>query len=313
MSGKKVVYRPRNWCQYNKALVKRGDLMLWIPQEVLNMWYVTKKTGRRGASYRYSDLAILCASQIRFMYHLPLRATQGFLGSLFSLLNITHRVPCYSTICRRMKTLNVNIPIQTSDFSRHIVLDSTGMKVYGEGEWKVRTHGAGKRRTWRKIHLGIDTESQEITCSAISTNDFNDSELFDDCLSQLNAEEIHQVSADGAYDAKNCYQYCERNQIQLTVPPRKGARLKIHGNTKSPPHPRDETIRQIRNHGRKNWKISSGYTKRSLAETAMFRFKQAFTGMLSSRDFQHQANEVFIKCGIMNVFSKLGLPCSVPT
>jgi Transposase DDE domain len=155
MARKKAVYRPRNWAEYNKSLVGRGSLTLWVSEEVLEVWYSKEKTGQKGASNRYSALAILCAKQVRFLYHLPLRATQGFSGSLFALLKIELEVPWYTMLSRRLKNLDLPILKTPSKEPRHLVLDSTGLKVYGEGEWKVRVHGWSKRRAWLKYILAL--------------------------------------------------------------------------------------------------------------------------------------------------------------
>jgi hypothetical protein len=274
---------------------------------LLAEWYHSGATGRRGAPQLYSDLAILCANQVRFLYKMPLRATQGFLKSLFQLLDVNYLVPCYTTISRRLKALSVNIPKTPSVKPRDIVLDSTGLKVYGEGECKVRTHGASKRRTWRTIHLGFDADSQEIVCGLLTTNDFKDSEVLEDCLLQIIPGKIRKICLDGAYDASSCYNFCKKNGIKLLVPPRNGAKIWKPRQLKSP-HPRDEALRYIRKHGSKSWRLNSGYSVRSLAETGMFRFKKAFTDRLSSRNFDVQANEAFIKCGMLNKFVQLGLP-----
>jgi hypothetical protein len=276
MSSKKI-YRPQNWSHYNRSLVQRGDLSLWVCEDFLKKWMNDEKSGKKGAPKTYSDMAILCANQVRLLYHLPLRATQGFLQSLFRMLKTNARVPCYSTICRRLKTLTVPIPISRPKEARVIVLDSTGLKVYGEGEWKTRQHGVSKRRTWRKIHLGFDADSQEVVCAAVTTNDFNDSELLEGCLSQLSPKEIKRVCLDGGYDVKNCYNYCIKNKIQPLIPPRKGAKI-WHRRQIQNPHPRDKALRFIRKHGRRKWRLNSGYSQRSLAETGMFRLKQTFSG-----------------------------------
>jgi hypothetical protein len=137
MSSKKA-YRPHSWSQYNKSLVNRGSLTLWIAPDVIEGWYAMGKTGRKGASHRYSDLSILCANQVRFLYQLSLRATQGFILSIFQLLHLKKTVPCYTTLCRRLKFLSVPLFSTKAIQPRHIVLDSSGLKVYGEGEWTVR-------------------------------------------------------------------------------------------------------------------------------------------------------------------------------
>lgn len=305
---RKKIYRPHSWSQYNKSLVNRGSLTLWISEKLLDTWHELEKTGKRGAPKQYSDAAILCANQIRFLYQLPLRATQGFLKSLFNLLKIGHLVPCYTTVCRRLKKLSINIPRTPCKEPRALVLDSTGLKVYGEGEWKVRQHGISKRRTWRKIHLGFDANTQEIVCATLSTNDFKESELLEDCLSQV-TDEINRVCLDGAYDATACYNYCQERTIEPLIPPRKGSKIWKPRQIQLP-HPRDKALRCIRKQGRKYWRLNSGYSIRSLAETGMFRFKKTFSDRLSSREFYSQANEAFIKCGILNKFAQLGLPNS---
>lgn len=302
---RKKIYRPHSWSQYNKSLVNRGSLTLGISEELLDTWHELEKTGKRGAPQQYSDAAILCANQIRFLYKLPLRATQGFLNSLFNLLKIGHSVPCYTTLCRRLKKLSIKIPHSSQKEPRDLVLDSTGLKVYGEGEWKVRQHGVSKRRTWRKIHLGFDAKTQEIVCATLTTNDFKDSELLEACLSQV-AEAINRICLDGAYDAGTCYDYCKKKDIQPLIPPRRGAKIWYPRELKSP-HPRDEALRHMRKHGRKHWRLNSGYSVRSLAETGMFLFKKTFSDRLSSREFNSQGNETFIKCGILNKFAQLGL------
>lgn len=205
MKGKKV-YRPRNWKNYNRNLIEQGNITLWIHETVINNWYESSKTGRPRASPLYSKLAILCAAQIRPLYKLPLRTTQGFLISLFKLLNLNQTIPCYTTVSRKLKHVDFKISITPNKAPRDLVLDSTGLKVHGEGEWKVRTHGTSKRRTWRKIHLGCDASIQEIVCAVLTTNDFKNSEVFEDCLSQIPPAEIAQVATDGAYDSNNCYQ-----------------------------------------------------------------------------------------------------------
>ena len=177
MSAKKV-YKPHNWSHYNKTLVERGSLCLWISEEILSQWYNTTPSTKKGRPAVYADAAILCAQQIRMLFGLALRQTEGFLLSLFRLMGIDKKVPSYTRLCRRLKTLPVKIPRTKSKEPRDIVIDSTGLKVYGEGEWKVRTHGASKRRTWRKIHLGIDALTQEVVCTLVTSNDVQDPEVF---------------------------------------------------------------------------------------------------------------------------------------
>ena len=161
---KKATYRVRNWKQYNDALVRRGSLTLWVEEATLDAWRYQGPT-QQGAQFQYSDLAIECLLTLRAVYHLTLRATEGFARSLFELMGLDLPVPDYSTLCRRAGTLRITLPKKATG-PLHLVLDSTGLKVYGEGEWKVRKHGYSKRRTWLKLHLAIDPQTHEIQAAS---------------------------------------------------------------------------------------------------------------------------------------------------
>ena len=193
--------------------------------------------------------------------------------------------------------------------SLHVVVDSTGLKVFGEGEWKVRQHGYSKRRTWRKLHLGVDEASGEVVASVLSTNNVGDSEVLPDLLQQVQ-DPIHQISADGAYDTFGCHAAIAARNASAAIPPRENACIAQHGNSNDPPLPRDEILRAIREKGMKSWKQDSHYHRRSLAETAMYRFKQLLGRTLSARTFENQSAEAFIKCTAMNRMIRLGMPDS---
>src|SRR5215467_2997327 len=160
--NKKHTYRIKNWPKYNRSLIQRGDITLWCSDDAIGSWILPNE-GKRGRPIMYSDEAILCALMIKVVYRLPLRALEGFLISLLELFGILLPVPSYTQICRRAASLGQTVKRLSSKKNiTDIVLDSSGLKVYGEGEWKVRQHGKSKRRTWRKIHLGICSDSQEI-------------------------------------------------------------------------------------------------------------------------------------------------------
>ena len=163
-------YRITNWPEYNRSLIQRGSINFWFSEEAINKWRATDHTNEKGRPQEYSDDAILCALLIRTVYHLPLRALEGLLNSLASLLNLSIKIPSYSQICRRAKTLGKALKKLSNKRPHDIVFDSTGLKVYGEGEWKVRQHGASKRRTWRKLHLGMDPDSKEIIVADLTSN-----------------------------------------------------------------------------------------------------------------------------------------------
>ena len=299
--------RIRNWSEYNAGLKQRGNLTVWVSHETCDHWFHQTPTRRRGASPVYSDLAILTFATVKSVYRQAGRQTQGFIESIFSLLNIELKVPDHSTVSRRLKSLDVNLPLRSQGEARHIVVDSTGIKVYGEGEWKTRQHGIGKRRTWRKLHLGVDEATGEILSAVVTTNDIHDGEVLHEVLDGID-DEIYQVSTDGAYDHEHCYEEISRRDAIAVIPPRKTAKIWRHANLKTPPHQRDENLRYIRKYGRKQWKRDHDYHRRSLAETTMGRHKRAFGGVVSSRRFENQATELFIQCRALNQMIQIAKP-----
>jgi hypothetical protein len=305
----KTQYRIRNWSEYNAALRQRGSLTFWMSEEALEQWLETEKTGQRGASRTYSNTAIEIMATLKAIYRWAGRQIEGFVESVFQLMNITLAVPDHSTLSRRMKTLEIDIPVQPTAKARHVVIDSTGVKVYGEGEWKTRQHGVSKRRTWRKLHLALDEATGEILAVVASGNDTADCEVLSMLLEQIESD-IEQVSADGAYDTRTCYEEIRQRGAKAVIPPRQGAKIWVHGNTKAQRHQRDENLRQIRRKGRKRWKQDSHYHRRSLSETGMFRFKTTLGDRLSSRNFDNQATEMFVKCAALNRMINLCKPDS---
>jgi hypothetical protein len=246
-------------------------------------------------------------------------------ASILSLLDLDEvPVPHYSTLSRRHDGLLVDLsakPAKADDEAaeapeapeaRHIVIDSTGLKVYGEGEWKQRQHGKSKRRTWRKIHIGLDPETGEITATRLTDNGKHDASqvapLLEETLEQGQA--ISSVGGDGAYDKWQCYEAIEAVGAKPVIPPQKNAKIKQHGNRKATPLPRDEAIRSIRRHGRKKWKRTQGYHRRSLAETAIFRFKQIIGRGLRARRLAGQVTEARLGSKILNEMLALGRPDS---
>lgn len=305
----KPQYRIRNWSEYNAGLKQRGSLTFWLEASILEQWVVDELSGKPGASVLYRDLAIQTMATLKAVYRLAGRQCQGFLASIFELMGIDLPVPDHSTLSRRLGQLSIELPVLPKEGARHVVVDSTGVKVYGEGEWKTRQHGVSKRRTWRKLHLGVDEATGEILGAVATTNDFHDGEVLNDVLEAID-EPIEQVSTDAAYDHRHCYDEIAAKGAKAVIPPRKDAVIWQHGNRKEKPHPRDENLRSIRKHGRKRWKRDSGYHRRSIAETTMFRFKTIFGSNLSARQFDKQAVELFIKCAALNRMIQIAKPDS---
>ena len=256
-----------------------------------------------------SDGAIALMATVQSLFNLPGRQTEGFVESLFALMGIDLPVPSNSTLSRRMGKVEVEMPVTPSEGAIHVVVDSTGVKVYGEGEWKVRQHGVDKRRTWRKLHVGVNEATGEILAAVASTNNLSDDEAFADILDGVE-EKIEQVSGDGAYDKRKCYDEIAARGAKATIPPRKDAVMWKDDPETGEVHSRNRVLARIDEVGRQQWKQESGYHRRSLAETTMFRFKTIFGGTLRRRLFDNQAVELFLKCAALNRMIQVGKPDS---
>jgi hypothetical protein len=306
----KTKYRIRNWAMYNESLKKRGSITLWIDEDVLRTWKATPEAVRlRGGQKQYSDGAIECLLMVKGVYHLGYRQTEGFAGSLSQLLDVVLPIPDYSTLNRRAKTLKVALPVSEKE-PIHAVLDSTGLKVYGEGEWKVRQHGYSKRRTWRKLHLNVDEATGEIEAAVLTKAGVDDAAVAETLLKQTSTK-IEKMSADGAYDKGKVYKAAAAHGVEkITIPPRRDAVLWDENSVE--PQPRNANLRRIEEIGRKEWKEECGYHRRSLAETAMFRYKTIFGDHLSAREVKRQATEARVNCAALNRMTRLGMPDSYP-
>jgi hypothetical protein len=219
-------------------------------------------------------------------------------------------VPDHSTLSKRSKALKVNLPKKASQ-TLNIVMDSTGLKIYGEGEWKVRMHGVSKRRTWRKLHVGANPADGEIQAVLLTENSVSDDQAVDRLLAQIE-QTILDFAADGAYDKRKVYDSLNAHspKVNILIPPRKNAHIWKHGNSKAAQLKRDENLRIIRKHGRKAWKENSGYHVRSLAETIMFRLKTIFGYELSARLLETQTTQTLVRCAALNKMTHLGMPQS---
>jgi hypothetical protein len=244
-------YRLRNWKHYNAALVQRGSLTLWVTDDGLEAWCDTEKTGKPGRPCTYSDTAVLCMATLKEVYHLSLRATKGLTLSIVKLLGLDLPVMDYSQLSRRRAVLEVALPRRQKNEPLHLVVDSTRVKVFGEGEWKVRQHGYTKRRTWRKLHLGADESTGEIVAAVVTTNNVADSQVLAEMLAQVE-DELEQVSGDGPYDKRHCYEAIRKRKAKAAIPPPRNAKIWQHGNSKAERLIRDENLRRIRQVGRKS-------------------------------------------------------------
>jgi len=301
----KPQYRIRNWQHYNSALTHRGSLTLWFDQAAIDQWLCASAPTRRGRPIKYADAAIRCCLLLRQVFHLPLRQTQGLARSIFHLLNIDLPAPHYSLLSRRARGLQVALASPSRKPIKHLVFDASGLKVFGEGEWKVRTHGKDKRRTWRKLHIGLDADSQQLVVALLTDKEVVDPRPLPRLLKQVQAP-VERVYADGAYDARPCYRAIHQRGAKAIIPPRRGSVFWQNDYLKD----RNRNLRGVKRHGAKGWKKRSGYHRRSLVETAFFRLKTIFSDRLRSRRDDTQATEVMIRCTALNRMTHLGLPDS---
>jgi hypothetical protein len=308
-SRPKTLYRVKNWTEYEQALVQRGSITFWISDDFEKTWmYVGEK--QRGSQFDYTDQAILMMLTVKEVFHLTNRGVEGFMRSIFRMMKIKLPVPDHSTLSKRGKSVKVNLPKKANQ-KLNIVMDSTGLKIYGEGEWKVRQHGVSKRRTWRKLHIGANPEDGEIQAAILTENSVSDDAVVEVLLETIE-QEIDKFAADGAYDKRKVYDALNAHSpdVQILIPPRKNARIWKHGNTKTERLKRDENLRSIRKQGRQAWKKNSGYHIRSLSETAMFRLKTIFGDGLSARLLETQTTQALVRCAALNRMTHLGMPQS---
>ena len=299
-------YRTTNWSEYNAALQARGSLLIWLDQDMA--WFAAP-TGKRGRSPTFSDAAIQFCLSIKCLFGLPLRQSIGMVESLLKLAGLNWPVPDFSTVSRRQKHLRVVIPYQRSREGLHLLVDSTGIKMLGEGEWKRKKHGADYRRQWRKIHMGIDAQTLEIRAFEVTDNAEGDAPMLPELLSQIPADEvILSVSGDGAYDTKGSHAAIAARGATAIIPTRKNGQPWKENTAGA--KARNEILRATRYLGRTIWKKWSAYHRRSLVETKMRCFKLLGERVMA-RDFDRQVAELQVRAALLNRFTRLGTPVTV--
>ena len=312
---KKVVYRVTNWAAYEQGLIQRGRLDVWVSEEVLDAWLYTGPP-QRGAQFYYSDLAIETALTVRKLFKLPLRQTEGFVQSLLDLLGLDLEAPDHTTLSRRQKRLEIDLGVSPSATPRHLVVDSTGAKVYGEAEWQVRQHGWTKRRTWRKLHLGMDADTGEITAETLTEASVDDASQVRPILQQTEGA-VGRFYGDGAYDrwrVHHALAYPKSGTsppMEAVIPPRRDAAIRTAKRRYRHIEARNERVQHIRQKGRKRWKRESGYHRRSVIESTMSRYKRILGPQLLARSWPGQQTEARIGCAILNRMIQLGKPQTV--
>ena len=299
-------YCTTNWRACNAALKRRGSLQIWFDPE---MEWLAAPSGRRGRPATFSDAAIQTCLMLKALFGLPLRQTMGLVASLLKLAKLDWPAPDYSTLCRRQQDLTVTIPCRPSTGALHLLIDSTGIKAMGEGEWSTRKHGASRPRQWCKVHLGIDAETLEVRAIEVTGSRVGDGPVLPKLLEQIPPEEpIGTVTADGAYDTRACHAAIAARQATAVIPTRRNGRPWKESTPGA--EARNDILRASRRFGRAIWRTWSGYHRRSLIEAKM-RCLKLLGERLTARTPDRQTAELQIRAALLNRFTTLGTPETV--
>ena len=306
----KQKHKVLNSAAYDASLRQRGSLTVWFTNEAVEGWQAAPRTTPGGQPW-YSPLAILTALTLRAVFRLALRQTEGLIGSIIGLLGLALCVPDHSTLSRRAKTLEVPRPRPRRDGEPlHLLVDSTGLKLCGAGEWLIEKHGAKARRSWRKLHIGLDADTGQIVAAALTTKEVDDGAKTGALLDQV-AGPIASFTGDGAYDQDGVSAAVAAHypEAAIIVPSRSTAVPSEVAETA--PTQRDRHLQSMSELGRAAWQKASGYTKRARAEAAIGRFKQVIGDGLRSRTDERRATEVNVAVHALNRMLELGRPISV--
>ena len=300
-------YRVRNWPRYDAGLKRRGDLTLWLDEMAIAGWQAPRRT-TPGGQARYSDLAIELVLTLRLVFHLALRQAEGFAGSVLRLLGLDINVPDHTTLSRRSRSFAGRRPRVVPHGPLHLLIDSTGLKLFGQGEWQEEKHGRA-RRSWRKLHLALDAAT---VAGILTGNDADDAGQVPVLLEQVEGE-IASVTAEGAYDGEPSYQAVAARQLDppadVVIPPRSSAVPSTTGDDGR--SQRDRHIQLLQEKGRMGWQKTTGYGRRSLVETTIGRYKAAIGPRLHARTFLTQRGEAAIAVEVLNRMIRAAKPISV--
>jgi IS5 family transposase len=297
----KTKYRVNNWPEYDRALVQRGNITLWISDDAIASWRPAPR-GRRGAQRKFSDHAIETALTLRLVFNLPLRQAEGFLRSILCLMSIDLESPDHTTLSRRSQSLNVDLHRVACDKPIHLIVDSTGLSIVGEGEWAASKYGGRGRRGWKKLHLGVD-RTGVIVAEVLTDGDVNDAKAALDLIDGVKCC-ITSITADAAYDTLALYEASAELAAEVIVPPSKSATRSRQLRSRS--SARDRTIMRVKEIGRRRWKKESGYHRQARVENTFFRYKAIIGDKLRARHPESQRAEAIVACNVLNRMIALG-------
>jgi hypothetical protein len=304
----KMRHAVANWAEYDAGLRRRGSLTLWITEEAIAAWAASRRATPGGQAI-YSDSAIQTCLMLRAAFKLALRQAEGLMLSVVQLLGCEIAVPDHTTVSRRAARLeSINCgPLPRGPL--HVLIDSTGLQVYEAGQWQTEKHGRS-RRTWRKLHLGVDACSGQIVAVTLTDQDVDDASQVGPLLEQIEPP-IEQVTADGAYDGEPTYQRIAARDaaIAVVIPPQYNAVPSVGFETD--PSPRDPHLLMITSLGRLGWQEVTGYGKRALVETAMGRYKSLIGERLRARGEAARRTEAVVGAAVLNRMLDAARPNSV--
>ena len=300
----KTQYHVGNWPAYDRALVQRGDITVWLAPDAIAAWEAVG-VGKRGGQRQYSDLAIETALTLRLIFHLPLRQTEGFLTSIFGMLGLDLSAPDHTTRSRRGQHLDLPLRRAPTGAGRHLIVDSTGLSIVGEGDWAAAKHGGRGRRGWKKLHFGVD-RSGVIVARALTEASVDDATTGITLIEAVDGA-LGQVTADAAYDPIGFYEAAGARSATVVVPPTSTAHVSRHGPRSSA---RDRTILAVKERGRRRWKKTSGYHGQARVENAFFRYTSIIGDSLRACSPAGRGTEVDLACNILNQMTGRGRPMS---
>ena len=298
----KTRYLVGTWRVYERALVSRGDVTLWLSPEARTAWIVPP-SGRPGGQQRFSNLAIETALTLRLVFRLPLRQTEGFVRSILTVMRTSLDAPDHTTLSRRGQLLNVAGHQTLATGPLHLIVDSTGLSVVGEGEWAAAKHGGRGTRGWKKLHLGVD-RSGAIVAHMLTEATVDDATV-GIALIAAAVGDIASVTGDAAYDTVALYEAASGRHAHVVVPPARTARVLRRGPRSTT---RDRTITDVEALGRRQWKKASGYHQQARVENAFFRYKSIIGAGLRARSRGGRKVEASLACGVLNQMTELGRP-----
>ncbi len=303
--------RVTNWPVYEAGLRQRGDLTLWLDEAALARWHAPRRTTRGGQPV-YAEVAIELVLTLRLVFHLALRQVEGFAGSVLLLLGLDVRIPDHSTLSRRGRAFAGCQPrAARHDEPVHVVLDSTGLQVFGQGEWDAEKHGRTPRR-WRKLHLAVNAETGEIVAHSLTDKDTSDITEVAGLLATVEGQ-VASVIADGAYDGASVYDAAAARQHNppphIVIPPRASSIVNADAQIETI---RDGYVRYIAERGRMAWQKANGYGRRSIVETTIGRYKHIIGPKVRARSTTAQKGEVAIAICALNQMIRIAKPNSIP-